>query len=46
MNINPMAFVDNLSYMLVGMISIFAVIGVVILVTMFLNALFSKNKKN
>ncbi len=34
---NVMNFVDNLYYMAVGMTGIFAVIGVIILITMLLN---------
>ena len=34
---NPMAFVDNLEYMLIGMVGIFAVIGVIMAVTVILN---------
>ena len=41
---NLMAFVDNLKYMLSGMIAIFIVIGVIVLVTILLNSIF-KNKK-
>lgn len=41
---NPMAFVDNLVYMLSGMVAIFIVIGVIILVTLILNRFFSKKK--
>jgi len=37
MKFNPMAFITNLEYMLVGMASILIVIGVIILVTMLLN---------
>ena len=40
----PMAFIDNLKYMLSGMIAIFIVIGVIILITMLLNKLFSSKK--
>ncbi|MBR4296519.1 MAG: oxaloacetate decarboxylase [Clostridia bacterium] len=32
-----MAFVDNLEYMLIGMVGIFAVIGVIMAVTVLLN---------
>ncbi len=39
MKFNPMAFVDNLYYMLVGMAGILIVIGVIILITMLLNKL-------
>ncbi len=41
---NPMAFVDNLKYMLSGMIAIFIVIGVIVLVTILLNKVFSNKK--
>jgi len=37
MNINPMAFVDNLYYMGLGMLGIFIVIGAIIGVTFLLN---------
>lgn len=37
MNINPMNFVLNLKYMLFGMLTIFAVIGIIIIITMLLN---------
>ena len=37
MTFNPMNFVSNLSYMAVGMVSIFIVIGVIVALTMFLN---------
>lgn len=33
MQINPMAFVDNLYYMVTGMLGIFIVIGVIIAAT-------------
>ncbi len=39
---NPMAFVENLKYMLSGMIAIFIVIGIIILITVILNKIFSK----
>ena len=39
---NPMAFVDNLKYMLSGMIAIFIVIGIIVLITVILNKIFSK----
>ena len=42
MNFNPMNFVTNLHYLTVGMISIFAVIGVIVLVTVILNKIFTK----
>ena len=41
---NPMAFVENLQYMGVGMLVIFAVIGIIILVTSLVNLLFSRKK--
>ena len=37
MNFQPFAFIENLRYMGVGMLSIFIVIGVIILVTNILN---------
>ena len=39
---NPIAFVNNLKYMGVGMLVIFVVIGLIILTTMLINWLFSK----
>ena len=39
---NPMAFVDNLKYMLSGMIAIFIVIGIIVIATIILNKIFSK----
>ena len=39
---NPMAFVENLQYMGVGMLVIFVVIGLIILTTMLINWLFSE----
>lgn len=41
---NPMAFISNLKYMLSGMIAIFIVIGVIIIITVVLNKIFSKRK--
>ena len=40
MEINFMNFIDNLYYMGVGMLGIFAVIGVIIGITVLLNKLF------
>ena len=40
----PMAFIDNLKYMLSGMIAIFIVICVIVLATILLNKIFSKKK--
>ena len=41
---NPMAFVENLKYMLSGMIAIFIVIGVIVLATLLLNKIFVGKK--
>ena len=38
---DPMAFVENLQYMGIGMVVIFVVIGIIILATMLVNYLFS-----
>ena len=38
---NPMAFVENLKYMGMGMLVIFAVIGVIVLTTMLINKAFA-----
>ena len=39
---DPSAFIENSKYMFVGMVSIFAVIGVIILSSVLLNKIFSK----
>ena len=43
-NFQPMNFVNNLDYLLVGMLSIFLVIGLIIVVTVILNKIFSDKK--
>ena len=40
----PMEFIFNLKYMIIGMISIFVVIGVIIIITVLLNKIFTKKK--
>ncbi len=42
---NPMAFVENLYYMGMGMLGIIIVMGVLIGITTLLNKIFSKTKK-
>ena len=37
MNFNPLAFVDNMKYMGLGMLGIFVSIGIIVLVTVILN---------
>ena len=39
---NPMAFLENLKYMGIGMLVIFVVIGIIILATKVINYLFSE----
>ena len=39
---NPMAFVDNLKYMGIGMLVIFVIIGLIALTTALINKIFSK----
>ena len=39
---NPMAFVENLKYMGIGMLVIFAVIGVIALTTVLINKIFAE----
>ena len=39
---NPMAFIENLQYMGIGMLVIFVIIGVIILATKLVNYLFSE----
>jgi hypothetical protein len=46
MNFQPMNFINSLGYMGQGMLSIFVVIGVIILITMLLNKITSDNKEN
>ena len=41
----PMQFVYHLQYLFTGMISIFLVMGVIVLVTVLLNKVFSDDKK-
>ena len=41
---DPMAFVENLKHMGIGMLVIFVVIGLIILTTMLINWLFSNKK--
>lgn len=41
---NAMNFVDNLKYLVVGMVSIFIVIGVIMIVTILLNKFFKEKK--
>lgn len=41
---NPMNFVNNLPYMAKGMIGVFAVIGIIILVTVILNKVTGKKQ--
>ncbi len=45
MNFEPMNFIDNLYYMGSGMLSILVVIGILILITMLLNKIPSKDDK-
>ena len=42
LNFDPMAFVENLQYMGVGMLVIFEIIGIIILATKLVNYLFSE----
>ena len=44
-NINPMNFLNNMHYMGTGMISIFVVIGIIIIVTYLVNKLTSLKKQ-
>ena len=41
-NVNPMAFIENLQYMGIGMVVIFAIIGIIIGATTLINFLFSE----
>jgi len=43
--VEPMHFVDNLKYMGLGMLGIFIVIGVIMLLTMILNAVTQEKPK-
>ena len=42
LELNLMAFVENLKYMGIGMLVIFAIIGIIILATKLVNYLFSE----
>ena len=42
---NPRAFIENLPYMGKGMLGIFVVIGIIILVTLALNAITKRRKQ-
>lgn len=42
LDFNPMAFIENLSYMGIGMVVIFVVIGIIIGATTLVNYLFSE----
>ena len=42
MTFNPMNFISNIRFLAVGMLSIFIVIGIIILITVVLNKIFSK----
>ena len=42
LDFNPMAFVENLKYMGMGMLVIFSIIGIIILATKLINFLSSK----
>ena len=42
MNFDPMAFIDNLKYMGLGMLGIFVSIGLIVLVTVILNKVTKK----
>lgn len=44
-NFNPHMFLESLIYMGQGMVGIFAVIGIIIIVTAVLNRIFSRKKK-
>lgn len=43
-NFNAMNFITNLDYLIVGMLSIFLVIGVIMIVTILLNKFFTDKK--
>lgn len=43
---NPMNFISNLKYMGVGMLTIFIIIGAIILATMLINKVFSAKKED
>lgn len=42
MTFNPINFISNIRFLAVGMLSIFIVIGIIIIVTVLLNKIFSK----
>ena len=45
MNFNPMAFVENLQYMGIGMLGVFIIIGVIIAATYVIGAATAKKEK-
>jgi hypothetical protein len=45
MNFQPMNFIKSLGYMGQGMLSIFVVIGIIVLITMLLNKITSGKKE-
>ena len=46
MNFNPMGFVDNLSYMGIGMLGVFIIVGIIILVTYIIRTLTGSSGKS
>ena len=46
LKINPMAFVENLKYMAVGMLGVFMIIGIIIASTVILKKVTTKKSEN
>ncbi len=46
MYFEPMEFINNLSYMGIGMLGVFMIIGVIILATYAINSFFSRKKND
>ena len=46
MNFNPMAFIDNLKYMGIGMLGVFIIIGIIIAATYAIGKLTAPKKEN
>lgn len=44
MNFNPMAFVENLKYMGVGLLGVFMIIGIIIIATYLINYFSNKSE--
>ena len=46
MNFNPSAFIDNLTYMGIGMLGVFMIVGIIIAATYLIGNVTGVSKKN